>query len=59
MVVWGNGACNHSSDVEFIASLSLLASHGLVVSAEGYYAGAPSTGVLTGVQPSLLTEAID
>ena len=59
LVVWGNGACNHTSDVEFIASLSLLASHGFVVVAEGYYAGAPSTGVPTGVQPSLLTGAID
>ena len=59
VVVWGNGACNHKSDVEFIASLSLLASHGFVVIAEGYYAGAPSSGVPSGVQPALLTGAID
>jgi predicted alpha/beta-hydrolase family hydrolase len=59
VVVWGNGACNHKTDVEFIASLSLLASHGFVVIAEGYYAGAPATGVPEGAQPSLLTGAID
>ncbi len=43
----------------FIASLSLLASHGFVVIAEGYYAVAPSAGVPSGVQPALLTGAID
>src|SRR3712207_7237588 len=59
VVVWGNGACNHATDVEYITALSLLASHGFVVIAEGYYAGAPETGVPTGVQPSLLTGAID
>lgn len=59
VVVWGNGACNHASDVEYVTSLSLLASHGFVVISEGYYAGAPATGVPTGVQPSLLTTAID
>ncbi|WP_129336400.1 hypothetical protein [Cellulomonas endophytica] len=58
VVVWGNGACNHATDIEYVTALSLLASHGFVVISEGYYAGAPE-GVTGGVQPELLTGAID
>ncbi|RZS91759.1 chlorophyllase-like protein [Motilibacter rhizosphaerae] len=58
IVVFGNGACNHASDIEYITTLELVASHGFLVVSEGYYAGAPA-GVSNAPDPSLLTKAID
>ncbi|RKS72449.1 chlorophyllase-like protein [Motilibacter peucedani] len=58
VVVFGNGACNHESDIEYITTLSLIASHGYLVVAEGYYNGAPA-GLTRDARPDLLTGAID